>query len=117
MKEKQFNELCELAKQVTGHDIRINRSRKKELVQIKCAVINVMRKYQSTSTVMLASLMGIHHTTIIHYTKDHPSRYRWEDDYAMLYDKMVHHVMEKSEIISVDQMMSLMKTALSVPEL
>jgi len=116
MKEKQFNELCELAKQVTGLDIRYTRCRKREFVQIKCAIINVMRKYQSTSTVKLASLLGVHHTTIIHHTKDHPSRYRWEDDYALLYDRMVRHVMDQSDTFSLDQMMNLMRSALSVPK-
>lgn len=116
MKEKQFNDLCDLAKEITGLDIRYTKCRKKEFVQVKCAIINVMRKYQSTSTVQLARMMGIHHTTIIHHTKDHPSRYRWEDDYAMLYDKMVKRVMNGSDTFSVDKMMNLMKSALSVPE-
>lgn len=116
IKENQFNELCDLAKEITGVDIRLRKCRKKENVQVKCAIINVMRKYQSTSTVQLARLMSTHHTTIIHHTKDHPSRYRWEDDYAMLYDKLVRHVMNGSEIISIDKMMNLMKSALRIPE-
>lgn len=114
MKEQQFNELCRLAKEITGIDVRYTKSRKKEFVQIRCALVNVMRRYYSASTVQLAKLMDKHHTTIIHHSKDHSSRYRFEDDYASLYDQLVRHVMSQSETISVDKMVSLMKSSLSV---
>jgi hypothetical protein len=114
MKEVEFNNLCELARNITGVDVRFTRSRKKEFVQIRCALINVMRKYYSTNTVQTADLMKLDHTTIIHHTKDHPSRYRYEDDYADLYDKLVRYVMNSSETISTDKMIHLMRNALSV---
>lgn len=116
IKEKQFDELCELAIQQIGVDIRLKKCRKKEYVQVKCAVINVMRKYQSTTTVALARMMGTHHTTIIHYTQDHPSRYRWDSEYAILYDNMVRHVMNGAMNFNLDQMLQLMKSSLSVPD-
>jgi hypothetical protein len=114
MKDQEFDELCNLAKEITGLDIRYTKSRKKELIQIKCAIVNVMRRYCSASTVQLGRLFNIHHTTVIHHSKDHWSRYRYEDDYSLLYDKMVRHVMDKSEVISVEKMVNLMKTSLAV---
>jgi iron-sulfur cluster repair protein YtfE (RIC family) len=114
MKDQDFNELCRLAKEITGIEVRYTRSRKKEFVQIRCAIVNVMRRYYSASTVQLGRLLDMHHTTIIHHSKDHSSRYRFEDDYASLYDKLVRHAMEKSDTISVDKMVSLMKSALVV---
>lgn len=116
MREQQFNSLCQVAKGITGLDFRYTRSRKKEFVQLRCAVINIMRKYYATNTVQTASLMGMDHTTILHHTKDHASRYRFEDDYADLYDKLVRHVIDNSETISTDKMVQLMKSALSVGE-
>lgn len=114
MKEQQFNELCKVAKSITGIDFRYTRSRKKEFVQLRCAVINIMRKYYSTNTVQTAELMDMDHTTILHHTKDHASRYRYEDNYADLYDKLVRHVIDNTETIRTDKMIQLMKSALSV---
>lgn len=113
-KEQDFKELCHLAKELTGLDIRYTRSRKKEIVQIKCAIVNVMRRYYSASTLQLGRLLDLHHTTIIHHSKDHSSRYRFESDYAALYDKLVRHAMGKSETISTDKMLQLMKSALTI---
>lgn len=113
-KEIEFKELCHLAKDLTGLDIRYTRSRKKEFVQIKCAIVNVMRRYYSASTLQLGKLLDMHHTTIIHHSKDHSSRYRFEPDYAALYDKLVRHAMDKSETISTDKMIQLMKSALTI---
>lgn len=116
MKQNQFNELCALAKEITGIDVRYSRTRKKEFVQIKAAIVNVMRRYCSASTVQLARLLKLHHTTIIHHSKDHASRYRFEDDYAALYDKLVRHVMNQSDTLKVESVLNLMKGALSVSE-
>lgn len=113
-KEDDFKQLCHLAKDLTGLEIRYTRSRKKEYVQIKCAIVNVMRRYYSASTLQIGRLLGLHHTTIIHHSKDHSSRYRFESDYAALYDKLVRHAMDKSETISTDKMLQLMKSALSI---
>lgn len=116
MKAQQYNDLCVLAKQITGIDIRYIRARKKEYVQIKAAIVNVMRRYYSATTVQVGRLMNLHHTTVIHHTKDHASRYRFEDDYASLYDKLVRHAMNNSDTLKVDNLLTLMKSALSVPE-
>lgn len=113
-KEDEFKELCHLAKELTGLEIRYTRSRKKEVVQIKCAIVNVMRRYYSASTLQLGRLLDLHHTTIIHHSKDHSSRYRFESDYAALYDRLVRHAMDKSETISTDKMLQLMKSALTI---
>ena len=113
-KENDFKELVAIAKEVTGVDVRYSRSRKKEYVQIKCAIVNVMRRYYSASTVQLGRLLDLHHTTIVHHSKDHSSRYRFEPDYAELYDKMVRFAMSKSETISTEKMVQLMRSALSV---
>ena len=114
MKDQQFNDLCRVAKEITGIDVRYTNSRKKEYVQIRCALVNVMRRYYSATTVQLGRLLDKHHTTIIHHSKDHGSRYRFEHDYASLYDQLVRHAMNQSETISVDKMVFLMRSSLSV---
>lgn len=114
-KQEDFNELVALAKEITGVDVRYSRSRRREFVQIKCAIVNVMRRYYSTKTVQLGRLLNLHHTTVVHHSNDHSSRYRFEPEYAELYDKMVRFAMNKSETINTEKMVQLMKSALSIP--
>lgn len=114
MKQHEFNELCELAKRVTGIDIRYVTQRKKEYVQIRSALVNVMRRYYSATTVQVGRFLNMHHTTVIHHSKDHSSRYRFEDDYANLYDQMVRFAMSNADTLNVDRVLNLMKSALSV---
>lgn len=110
----KFDELCGLAKKITGIDIRYTRSRKRELVHIRCAIVNVMRKYYSLNTVQIAAAFDMHHTTVVHHCKDHPSRYRYDVEYADLYDKMVRHAIDTGETINTEKMVQLMRSALAV---
>jgi hypothetical protein len=114
MKEQIFSEVCQVAKEVSGLDIRYTRSRKREFVSVKCAIVNVLHKYYGLKLVQIGSLLDFHHTTVIHHLKDHPSRYRFDDEYAQIFDKLSRHAMSTTEILSVDKMMNLMKAALSI---
>ena len=114
MKEQIFSDVCDKAKEVSGIDIRYTKSRKREMVSVKCAIINVLHKYYGLKLVQIGTLMGFHHTTVIHHLKDHPSRYRFDDEYAQIFDQLSRHAMSTTEILSVDRMMNLMKTALSI---
>lgn len=107
-------ELVGIAKSVTGYDIRYTRSRRREIINIKCAICNAMRRYYSRTIVQIASLLDLHHTTVIHHLKDHQYRYRDIDDYADLYDRMTKHIVDNSDQISTDKMIALMKSALAI---
>lgn len=114
MREQVFKEVCGKAKEVTGLDIRYTRSRKKDIVQTKSAIINVLHKFYGFNLVQIGELIGMHHTTIIHHLRDHPSRYRFEDEYCRLYDQLSRHAISTSEHISVEKTINLMRNALSV---
>jgi hypothetical protein len=114
MKEQIFSDVCDKAKEVSGLDIRYTKSRKREFVSVKCAIVNVLHKYYGLKLVQIGGLIGFHHTTVIHHLKDHPSRYRFDDEYAQVFDKLSRHAMSTTEILSVDKMMNLMKSALTI---
>lgn len=114
MKEQVFKEVCWKAKEVTGLDIRYTRSRKKDIVQTKSAIINVLHKFYGFNLVQIGELIGMHHTTVIHHLRDHTSRYRFEDEYCQLYDHLSRHAISTSEHISVEKTLNLMRNALSV---
>lgn len=114
MKEQIFKDVCDKAKEISGLDIRYTRSRKKEIVTVKCAIVNAMHKYYGLKLVQIGTLMGFHHTTVMHHLRDHPSRYRFDDEYAQIFDKLSRHAISTTEILSVDKMMNLMKSALAI---
>lgn len=114
MKSQIFTDLIEIARGRYGIDVRMSRSRKREFVDIRCAVANCMKRAYSISISDIARLFDMHHTTILHHLEDHAGRYRYYDDYAKLYDTMVNHVLSKSELISLDKMQALMESAFAV---
>jgi hypothetical protein len=107
MKQEKFEELLAMCPPLV-------RSRRKEIVHAKSAIINVMRRYYSTTTVELGRMLDLHYTTVIHHTADHPTRYRFESNYADLYDRMVRHVMNTDGIVDSKSMISLIRENLAV---
>lgn len=114
MREQVFREVCKKAQEETGLDIRYTKSRKKDIVQTKSAIINVLHKFYGFNLPQIGELIGMHHTTVIHHLRDHPSRYRFEDEYCQLFDKLSRHAMSTSEHISVEKTLTLMRNALSI---
>lgn len=112
--DPKFVEMVSIAKTITGFDVRYTRSRRREIINIKSAICNVMRRYYSRTITQIAELLDIHHTTVIHHLKDHPYRYRDIDDYADLYDRMTKHIVDSSEQISTEKMLGLMRSALAI---
>jgi hypothetical protein len=112
--DQKFNQLAELSKDFTGLDIRYSRSRRREIINIKCAIVNVMRRYHSRTITQIGGLLNIHHTTVIHHLKDHPNRYRDIDDYADLYDHLCKHIVDSSELLSTEKILSMMRSVMAV---
>lgn len=107
--DKRFNELVTLSKEFTGYDVTRTRSRKRDVINIKSAICNVMRRYYSRTLPQIANQLKIHHTTVIHHLKDHPNRYRDIDDYADLYDHLSKNVVEGSEYLPTEKILATMK--------
>lgn len=112
---ENFEMLVHLAKIRTGIDVRYTRSRRDEIVLIKGCIINVLSKYFGLNTVQIGGLFDLHHSTIIHHLKAHPTRYRYEDDYATHYDYLLKASMNKDkDTIDVESVLATLKSALSV---
>jgi hypothetical protein len=112
--DQKFIEIVHVAKSITGYDVRYIRSRRREIINIKSAICNVMRKYYSRTMGQIAELLDIHHTTVIHHLKDHQYRYRDIDDYADLYDRLVKHIVDNSDQIATEKVLALMRSALAI---
>lgn len=108
--DKKFNDMVELAKEFTGLDVRYTRSRRRDIINIKSAICNIMRRYYSRTLPQIATLLNIHHTTIIHHLKEHHNRYRDIDDYADLYDYLAKSVVDGSEFLPTEKILATMKS-------
>lgn len=112
--DRKFDEMVQLAKDFTGYDVRYSRSRRRDIVNIKSAICNIMRRYYSRTLPQISTLLNTHHTTIIHHLKEHPNRYRDIDDYADLYDHLAKSVVDGSEVLPTEKILATMRQVLSV---
>jgi chromosomal replication initiation ATPase DnaA len=83
-----FQHLCEAGTSLRHIDIRKTRRRTSEVVRLKSAIAVILTKQYGLTTVEVGKLMGKDHTTVVHYRKEHYSRYRDDDEYAYLYDQL-----------------------------
>lgn len=116
MKHKEnLDLLLELTKRRTGMNVLYLRRRNAEIILAKACVINVMSKYFGANTVQIGELFDMHHSTVIHHLQKHHTRYKYEDEYASLYDFLMKSVMQKDkDTIDVDGVLSLLRNAMAV---
>jgi len=55
------------------------RNRKKENVLLRMAFSNALRMYSSLTVETIGLIVGKHHSTIVHYTKNHESYIKYKD--------------------------------------
>lgn len=113
-----YTNLCEFMQTYTGYDItKVHGIRKGTYVRIRASIIVVMTKYKGTSTVELAELLGMDHTTIIYHRDNHAGRYQSDDDYQELYDQLARYLVgiegKKSDTDLV-RVLGLIRETLSV---
>jgi hypothetical protein len=84
-----FNELCDTVRTLTGVDIRKNKTREREVVTAKQAVVNILVRPMGMKLVQAGKLLGYDHSTVIHHRDGHIHRYRYDKDYAALYDRIL----------------------------
>lgn len=116
MKHEESRErLVNATKSRTGINVKYTRSRRREVILAKACVINALSKYFGANTVQIGELFDMHHSTIVHHLKCHHHRYRYEDEYASLYDYLIKICMNHDrDTIDVDGTLGLIKTALVV---
>lgn len=117
MKIKYFDRICDKALELTDIDVRFDKKREREIVEVKVAVINIMSRYYAFSSVYLGRLFGNHHATILYHLKDHASRYMYVPSYVELFEELKKYAMSISEdSINVNTAIELMKSSLTIPK-
>ncbi len=116
--EKNYLRLIELCKEYNGIDASVRNSRKHELVLVKGCIFNVLSKYFGATTTAIGKLFDLHHSTIVHHHAIHFTRYRYEDEYATLYDYLILkcNEMDKS-FIDVEDVIKKINSALSTKKI
>jgi chromosomal replication initiation ATPase DnaA len=113
MTNEVFDNLCKKTAEITGIDVRFTRRRTREIIHAKAGIINVLNKYHGLNTVQIGRCFDLNHSTVIHHLRDHPYRYRYEDEYARIYDSLTRFSLEgSSNAINVERMVGLMKESL-----
>ena len=112
--EKNYQRLVELCKEYNGVDVSVRDLRKHELVLAKACVFNVLSKYFGATTTAIGALFDLHHSTVVYHNSMHFTRYRYEDEYATLYDYLIQkcNEMDKS-FIDVEDVIKKINSALS----
>lgn len=98
-----------------GVDVSTNKSRKREIVTARACIINVLSRYYGANTVEIGEMYEMDHSTIVYHLEHHAHRYRFEDVYSRLYDKLMQvAIKEDKSAIDVDEVLSLIQNALEV---
>ena len=117
MKIKYFDRICDKALELTEIDVRFQKTRKNEVVEVKVAVINIMRKYYAFTSTYLGRLFGNDHATILYHLRDHESRYMYIPSYAELFEELKKYAMSISEdSVNINKALQLMESSLTIPQ-
>ena len=113
-----FNNLCDFSKEYTGLDIRmLNGIRKAPYVRIRASICVIMMRYRGTSSVDMARLFSIDHSSVIYYKNNHKGRHFSDDEYADVYDAITKYMISinseksKNDLVKV---LGLIRETLSV---
>jgi|Laugresbdmm110dd_1035094.scaffolds.fasta_scaffold02758_12 chromosomal replication initiation ATPase DnaA len=111
-KEEVFNELCEEGKKITGIDVRLAPRRKKENIHLRASIMVILMNYFGVTTTSAGKLFNRDHTTAVHHRANHQWRYRCDDEYADIYDRLVRYVVainkDKSQV-DLSEILGLIK--------
>jgi chromosomal replication initiator protein len=95
MTPKDILEIISKESGVTIEDI-LSRSRKTEKVISRHIFCGILRKNYNYSLPFIGELVGRDHTTVIHATEQFNNRYRLEDNFKNLVDRINYHIELKS---------------------
>lgn len=91
-----FHDLCEAGVKLRQIDIRKTKRKHADIVRLRAVISNILTKQYGLMTVEVGRMMGKDHSTIVHYRNLHTSRYRSDDEYALIYDSLSRIAMDKS---------------------
>lgn len=92
---KEILEIISHESGISVEDILSN-SRKTEKVISRHIYCGILRKNYKYSLPYIAELINIDHTTVIHATEQYNNRYRLEDTFRDLVDRINYHIELKS---------------------
>lgn len=112
--EKNYLRLIELCKEYNGIDASVRKFRSHQMVLAKACIFNVLSKQFGATTTAIGELFDLHHSTIVHHHSAHYTRYRYEDEYANLYDYLISKCNEDNKsVIDVDDVIQKIASSLS----
>jgi hypothetical protein len=88
-----FKQLADECYRVTAADFRTNSKRIYQLVMNRMAVSNIMTRELGMSTVQVGKHMNRHHTSVVHHRNEHYARYKYDQQYKNLYDKLCNFIL------------------------
>lgn len=102
-----FEKLCDAGVRLTNYDIRKTKRRHIEVVRLRYAIGNILLSMGVTS-VEAGRLMGKDHSTLLYYKEYHKGRYKSDDEYARLYDKLWSQIRDDNK--AVEEIDEIVKT-------
>lgn len=116
--ENNYKKLVSLCKEYNGIDASVRNCRSHNIVLAKACIFNVLSKHFGATTTAIGELFDLHHSTIVHHHAIHYTRYRYEDEYANLYDYLIGKCQEDDKsCIDVDDVLKKIASSLSTKKL
>jgi hypothetical protein len=88
---------------------KITPSRHRDNVEHRAAVSNGVKPFAPVITIGKA--MGMDHSTIVHYTKQHESYFKWSPEYRMYFSTALHCAAEVAHAVGQEPMSATYLTA------
>jgi hypothetical protein len=88
-----YEQLADECYRLNGFNIRVQNTREHELVMNRMAIGNVMTRELKQSVVSVGRHMKRDHSSIVHYRNEHYTRYKYDDAYKKLYDKLCNFIL------------------------
>lgn len=88
---------------------KITNSRKRHNVEHKAALANGVKPF--ASVMVIGKVMGMDHSSIVHYTKQHESYFRWSPEYRMYFSTALQCAVEVADALGHEPMTQTYMTA------
>jgi len=88
---------------------KITNRRNRENVEHRAALSNGVKPF--ASVIIIGKALGMDHSTIVHYTKQHESYFRWSPEYRMYFSTALQCAVEVAELLQHEPMTQTYMTA------
>lgn len=109
-----YEQLVLSAKSHTGVDLRYQRMRKREVVLVKSAVMNVLVRHYGATLTDTAKLFNNHHATVIYHLNNHDHMVEYEPVYSDIYHTIARTSISSFDDMDVEYYINLIKESLAI---